>query len=167
MGLTFLNINRPNNKVGWKVLINVVEHSTIKNNKWEELTEEEKVKVRLKFGELEVEIECRQDQLKEVIDTFLSSLKEAGLPQSTPRRVIHGVRGEPQTCREVILELWSDGWFSSPRRLFEVDEEISRRGYHYNRSAIAHTLADLVREGFLTREGRKGGYRYLQKRPPG
>lgn len=129
---------------------------------------DERVHIRLKFGDLEVDVECRQEQLKDVIDTFLSSLREKGIPTipSTTAARVSYIGGEPKTCRDVILNLWRNGWFSVGRSLSEVDEEMSRMGYHYNRSAIAHSLADLVREGILAREGRKGSYRYLQKRPP-
>jgi hypothetical protein len=42
---------------------------------------------------------------------------------------------------------------------------MSRRGYHYDRTAVSHTLADLVREGTLFREGSMRNYRYIQKHP--
>ncbi|MCS7112690.1 MAG: hypothetical protein RMJ00_02205 [Nitrososphaerota archaeon] len=128
---------------------------------------DDRIHIRLKFGDLEVDVECRQEQLKDIIDTFLSSLREKGLPTISPTVSTSYTRGgEPKTCRDIILSLWRNGWFSTSRSLSEVDEEMSRMGYHYNRSAIAHSLADLVREGILSREGRKGSYRYLQKRPP-
>ncbi|MEM2739664.1 MAG: hypothetical protein QXQ29_02555 [Candidatus Bathyarchaeia archaeon] len=128
---------------------------------------DDRIHIRLKFGELEVDVECKQEQLKDIIDTFLSSLREKGLPAVSPSVGASYTRGgEPKTCRDIILSLWRNGWFSTGRSLSEVDEEMSRIGYHYNRSAIAHSLADLVREGILAREGRKGSYRYLQKRPP-
>lgn len=138
-----------------------------KNQAEDEYGKEDKIRIRLKFGDLEVDVECKQEQLKNIIDTFLSSLREKGLPAIPPTvRASHIGGGEPKTCRDVILSLWRNGWFSTGRNLSEVDEEMSRMGYHYNRSAIAHSLADLVREGILAREGRKGSYRYLQKRPP-
>jgi hypothetical protein len=42
---------------------------------------------------------------------------------------------------------------------------MGRRGYHFDRTAVAHALTDLVREGLLTRMGEARGYRYVQKRP--
>jgi len=138
-----------------------------KNQVKDEYGKEDRIRIHLKFGDLEVDVECKQDQLKDIIDTFLSSLREKGIPTlSSMTRISYTGGGEPKTCREVILNLWRSNWFSTGRSLSEVDEEMSRMGYHYNRSAIAHSLADLVREGILAREGRKGSYRYLQKRPP-
>jgi len=61
--------------------------------------------------------------------------------------------------------MWKEGWFATPKALSEVHEEMSRRGYHYDRTAVSHTLADLVREGSLFREGSMRTYRYVQKFP--
>ncbi|MEM3803099.1 MAG: hypothetical protein QXX17_01685 [Conexivisphaerales archaeon] len=62
--------------------------------------------------------------------------------------------------------MWKEGWFSQPRSLSEVDEELGRRGYHYDRTAVSHSLTDLVREQVLSREGAPRNYRYVQKKPP-
>jgi hypothetical protein len=70
-----------------------------------------------------------------------------------------------ETCRGLLVTLWREGWFGSPHSLSEVHEEMSRRGYHYDRTAVAHTLVDLVREGTLFREGSMRNYRYVQRRP--
>jgi hypothetical protein len=61
--------------------------------------------------------------------------------------------------------MWREGWFAQPKALSEVHEEMSRRGYHYDRTAVAHTLVDLVREGTLFRDGSMRNYRYVQKYP--
>jgi hypothetical protein len=47
-----------------------------------------------------------------------------------------------------------------------VHSEMARKGYHYDRTAVAHALIDLVRENVLTREGPPRRYQYAQKRPP-
>jgi len=70
-----------------------------------------------------------------------------------------------ETSRSVITAMWKEGWFASPKALSEVHEEMSRRGYHYDRTAVSHTLVDLVREGLLFRDGSMRNYRYIQKYP--
>jgi len=70
-----------------------------------------------------------------------------------------------ETCRGILLTIWKEGWFATPRMLSEVHEEMGRRGYHYDRSAVSHTLVDLVREGTLFRDGTMRNYRYVQKFP--
>ncbi|HEY9490805.1 MAG TPA: hypothetical protein VIP56_02380, partial [Nitrososphaeraceae archaeon] len=66
-----------------------------------------------------------------------------------------------------ILEtLWYEGYFGTDKLLGEVHEEISRRGYNYDRTAVSHSLTDMVRESILSRIGTMRNYRYIQKRPP-
>ncbi|HVB12672.1 MAG TPA: hypothetical protein VNE86_06025 [Nitrososphaerales archaeon] len=67
----------------------------------------------------------------------------------------------------MILELWEESWFNEARALSEVHEEIARRGYHYDRTAVSHSLTDLVRENVLFRQGNMRNYSYIQKRPAG
>ncbi len=131
------------------------------------MTEQEKppIKVKMKVGNVEFEIECREDQLKDSVEKILSTVTE-----HTKETVVLGERSLPttrtETCKGVIQGLWSEGWFATPRRLGEVHSEMARRGYHYDRTAVAHALVDLVKDGLLTREGKARRYRYAQKRPP-
>ena len=69
------------------------------------------------------------------------------------------------TCRGLLERMWKEGWFASEKTLGEVHEELARRGYHYDRTAVSHALVDLVREGTLFRDGTMRNYRYVQKRP--
>jgi hypothetical protein len=57
-------------------------------------------------------------------------------------------------------------WFIAEKSLAEVHEELSRRGYNYDRTAVSHSLTDFVRENILTRTGTMRSYRYVQKKPP-
>lgn len=131
-----------------------------------QLSESEKpstVTVRLKRGAWEIEITTQEARVQQAVESVLAGMasKEPILvqsqePMADQRRV--GSRG-------VILELWKEGWFNTSRALSEVHEEMSRRGYHYDRTAVSHTLVDLVREGSLAREGSIRNYRYVQKYP--
>lgn len=55
--------------------------------------------------------------------------------------------------------------FATPRGLNEVHNEMARKGYHYDRSAVAHALIDLVKENVLNRQGQARRYQYVQKKP--
>ena len=121
------------------------------------------VTVKMKRGAWEIEITAQEDRVQQAVESVLAGMasKEQVLvqpqePSQDLRRV--GSRG-------VIVELWKEGWFASSRSLAEVHEEMSRRGYHYDRTAVSHTLVDLVREGTLSREGSIRNYRYAQKYP--
>jgi len=129
------------------------------------------VHIKIKIGNVEAEISCQPDQLKTAVENFISALegKEiASTPRSPPLEFgpESAPRKKSETCKDLVKGFWSEGWFSTARDLSEVHTELSRRGYNYDRTAIAHTLVDLVREGLLTRQGMKGHYNYIQKKPP-
>ena len=68
-------------------------------------------------------------------------------------------------CKGVIQKLWEESWFNQSLNLSEVHNEKVHRGFHYDRTAVAHALIDLVKEGILTIERKPRRYQYTQKRP--
>jgi len=149
----------------------------------------EEVKIKLKHGEWEVEITCLESRVKQVVENVLSSLDAAKIVGPAVqgqfdelRREIDSLRSRPvqqfrdddqkaatkggMTCRGLLEGLWLEGYFGSERSLGEVHEELSRKGYNYDRTAVSHSLTDMVRENILTRTGTMRNYRYIQKRPP-
>lgn len=153
----------------------------------------EEVKIKLKHGEWEVEITCIESRVKQVVENVLSSLDTAKMVGPAVqgqldelRREIESLKsrsaaeanpstdGESQktvkggmTCRGLLDTLWQEGYFSAERALGGVHEELGRRGYNYDRTAVSHSLADMVRETILTRTGTMRNFRYIQKRPLG
>jgi hypothetical protein len=147
------------------------------------------VKVRLKHGEWEIEITCAESKVKQVVETVLSSLDSAKIVDPAIRaqmdelkREIEALKARPaeprpvaseqkpvkggMTCRGLLETLWLEGYFGEDRSLADVHEELSRRGYNYDRTAVSHSLTDMVRENIMTRNGTMRNYRYIQKRPP-
>jgi len=123
------------------------------------------IRVKMRIGEIEFEIECQEDQLQAAVDKILSTVTEKMKEtQLITERAAAPPRAE--TCKGVIQKLWEEGWFSAPKGLSEVHSEMARRGFHYDRTAVAHALIDLVKDGVLTREGKPRRYQYAQKRPP-
>jgi len=123
------------------------------------------IRVKMKIGEIEFEIECQEDQLQTTVDKILSTVTEK--MKETPLisdRTAALPRAE--TCKGIIQKLWEEGWFGEAKGLSEVHTELARRGFHYDRTAVAHALIDLVKDGVLTREGKPRRYQYAQKRPP-
>jgi hypothetical protein len=119
----------------------------------------------MKIGDIEFEIECQEDQLQSTVDRILTTvtqkLKEFPIiieRESQPPRA--------ETCKSIIQKLWQEAWFADPKGLSEVHSELAKRGFHYDRTAVAHALIDLVKDGILTREGKPRRYQYAQKRPP-
>jgi hypothetical protein len=155
---------------------------------------DEEVKIRLKHGEWEVEVVCIESRVKQVVESVLSSLDSTKMMGPEVQNQLDALRREidslktrpiaelmpegPQlqeqkvttksgiTCRGLLENLWFEGYFVSERSLGEVHEELSRRGYNYDRTAVSHSLTDMVRENILTRIGTMRNYRYIQKRPP-
>ena len=123
------------------------------------------IKVKMKVGNLEFEVEAQPEQLEEAMKRILSTVTEY-----SKQPVIVAETGGPSTradtCKGVIQRLWSEGWFANPRSLDDVYNRMAQMGYHYDRTAVAHSLVDLVKEGILGRDGRPRRYRYAQKRPP-
>jgi hypothetical protein len=152
----------------------------------------EEVKIRLKHGEWEVEVVCIESRVKQVVESVLSSLDttkmmgpEVQSQLDALRREIDSLKTRPiaelipegqqqqqqqkvttKTGITFLENLWVEGHFDSERSLGEVHEELSRRGYNYDRTAVSHSLTDMVRENILTRIGTMRNYRYIQKRPP-
>ncbi|MEM2103535.1 MAG: hypothetical protein QW717_01420 [Candidatus Bathyarchaeia archaeon] len=125
------------------------------------------INVKMKVGEIEFEIQCQEDQLQTAVDKILSTItqKLKEIQQST---IMEKTTSLPraETCKGVIQKIWEEGWFSTPKSLSEVHSEMAKRGFHYDRTAVAHALIDLVKDGVLTRDGKPRRYQYAQKRPP-
>jgi len=127
---------------------------------------ERTVRIKMKVGNIEFEIECREDQVQRIVQNVLSTVTEHVKKAAPPIGEVTYPAGRAETCREIVERLWKEGFFTEPRSLSEVHEEMTRIGYHYDRTAVAHVLLDLVRDGILTREGKPRRYVYVQKRPP-
>jgi hypothetical protein len=124
------------------------------------------ITVKLKRAGWEVEITCAEDQLQSAIESVLSTLEAKSQIPPPGAKDRSAQTSQKKTCRGLILDLWQESWFSESRSLSDVHEEIARRGYHYDRTAVSHSLTDLVRENVLTRSGDTRNYTYIQKRPP-
>ncbi len=123
------------------------------------------IQVKMKIGDIEFEIQCQEEQLQAAVDKILSTVtKRLEGTKLMTERVASPTRA--QTCKEVIRKLWEEGWFATRKNLGQVHGEMARRGFHYDRTAVAHALIDLVKEGILTRQGKLRRYMYTQKRPP-
>jgi len=156
---------------GRKGYINVVHEQDAQFNiqQGEKLTQNSTkppIRLKMRIGEIEIEIECQEDQLQSAVDRILSTITEKlkQAPIATTERQPPPPRAE--TCKGVIQKLWEEGWFATPKTLSEVHSEMAKRGYHYDRTAVAHALIDLVKDGILTRDGKPRRYQYAQKRPP-
>lgn len=151
--------------------------------------QDDDVKVRLKRGDWEIEITCDKDKVKGVVQDVLSGidistesnveiarkfeeiraeiaylkLRVIDIPEIQYARTSDSAMSTGATCRGLIGLLSKEGYFESEKTLGQVHEELSRRGYNYDRTAVSHALTDMVREGNLRRVGTMRNYRYLQR----
>lgn len=122
------------------------------------MNEENNVKVRMKVGDMELEIEGPPEKITQVISQIMGNV---GV--SAEKKDMGKVPGK--SCKEIIEDLWREGWFSQERKLADVYRELASRGYNFDKSAISHALSSLTKEGVLRRVGRERRYRYIQKYP--
>jgi hypothetical protein len=125
------------------------------------------VTVKLKRGSWEIEITSPPDRVQQAVESVIAGMASKEQVAITANESGEEERGEKrfETCRGLLQIMWKEGWFGSAKSLSEVHEEMARRGFHYDRTAVSHALVDLVREGTLFRDGTMRNYRYIQKRP--
>lgn len=125
------------------------------------------VTVKLKRGSWEIEITSPPDRVQQAVESVIAGMASKEQVAISSAEAATGEAGDKrfETCRGLILTMWKEGWFDSARSLSDVHEEMARRGFHYDRTAVSHALVDLVREGTLFRDGTMRNYRYVQKRP--
>lgn len=72
------------------------------------------------------------------------------------------------TPKEVIKDLYRQGFFREGKNLKEVRSKLGELGFHWDQSRIAHTLEfwSKGKQAFLTRSGKKGDFKYLERYPP-
>jgi len=118
---------------------------------------DEEVKVKVRYGDIEVEVSGPSEKIAEIIPQIVDKIR-GNIAEAE-------ISGRGKTCKELIEELWREGWFKEKRKLSDVYKELSKRGYYFDKSAISHALSSLVKEGILTRMGRERRYLYVQKIP--
>ncbi|HEY6404823.1 MAG TPA: hypothetical protein VIX38_01945 [Nitrososphaeraceae archaeon] len=152
------------------------------------------VTIRLKHRDWEIEVSCIETKIREVMKDVLTSIDDVSRVDPTLDIQINELKKEIDllkassnvtltsnmssgdihskrlqkggaTCRGLLEKLLLEGYFETEKLLGNVHAELSRRGYNYDRTAVSHSLKDMVRESILTRVGSLRNYRYLQKRP--
>ncbi len=121
------------------------------------MKEDDEIKVKMRYGDLELEVQGDPDKVYSLLSKIVGELggEHTHTPESKYKR----------SCKEVIEDLWREGWFEKDRKLSEVYLELSTRGYNFDKSAISHALAAMTREGKLKRLGKERKHRYIQKYP--
>jgi hypothetical protein len=116
------------------------------------------------------DLNTKIEELEERVNTLVNEVNstrntEKSLTNSAVLRT-RMTQKTGMTCRALLEDLWSEGYFGTEKHLGEVHLEMSRRGFNYDRTAVSHSLTDMVRENILARNGTMRNYQYIQKRPP-
>jgi hypothetical protein len=148
------------------------------------------IKIRVKSGESEAEVEGPISSIKEAIELIpevLAKLPSAG----QERRLVPSVRTEAgsettekhtgaaissaasasavpvvsiekgDSLSDVISKFFSDGWGRSPRKLMEVREALQSYGLNYPKQSVAVALLRLAKGSRIRRfKGESGEYVY-------
>jgi hypothetical protein len=72
------------------------------------------------------------------------------------------------TPKEVIKDLYRQGFFKEGKTLKETITRMGELGFHWDASRIAHELEywSKGKKAFLTRSGKRGDYKYFERYPP-
>jgi hypothetical protein len=70
--------------------------------------------------------------------------------------------------KDVINDLYRQGFFKEGKTLKEVITRTGELGFHWDVSRIAHELERFSKgkKAFLTRSGKRGDYKYFERYPP-
>jgi len=145
------------------------------------------IKIRVKSGESEAEIEAPLSSIREAIELIpdvLSKLPKAGAgvkpqPAGSPRETAAARIAEPapmsvqdaaasssipmvtvekgDSLSDVISKFFSDSWGRSPRKLMEVREALQSYGLNYPKQSVAVALLRLAKGSKLRRFKGEGG----------
>jgi hypothetical protein len=140
------------------------------------------VRVRVKVGANEVEIEGPRDSLKELIELVpamvegMASAKPSSIPptveqvqapatvqaQQAPLQDLPELRVEKgESLPSIMTKLFGSSWGRTPRRLLEVKGALESFGLVYPRQSVAVALLRLAQEGKLRRfKGPDGDFLY-------
>jgi len=138
------------------------------------------VKIKVKFGANEVEIESPLESIRDAIDVIPSIIKNIGssvkgteqtttelseqvnspeskIPQNVPEIKID--KGD--SLSDMIVKMFKDVWGKQSRRLSDVRQVLDSYGLSYPKQSVAVTLMRLAQNGKLRRfKGTDGEFVY-------
>jgi hypothetical protein len=137
------------------------------------------VRVRVKVGANEVEIEGPKDSIRELLD-LIPDLADRVAPPATPARPVAAASAPTQVSQQaplldlpelkvnkgeslpsIMTKLFGSQWGRTPRRLLDVKGALESYGMVYPRQSVAVALLRLAQEGKLRRfKGPDGDFLY-------
>ena len=138
------------------------------------------VKIKVKFGVNEVEIESPLDSIHDAVDTIPSIIRNLGTSVKASESVtaelnkqINGIETNLEvnmpeikiekgdSLSNMIVKMFKDSWGKQSRRLSDVREVLDTYGLSYPKQSVAVTLMRLTQNGKLRRfKGNDGEFIY-------
>ncbi len=128
------------------------------------------VKIKVKFGVNEVEIESPLQSIRDAVDVIPSIIRNIGNSVKATEQAMaelseHVNNLEPKTLQNVpeitidkgdslsdmIMKMFKDAWGKQPRRLADVRQVLDSYGLSYPKQSVAVTLMRLAQNGKLRR----------------
>ena len=149
--------------------------------------ENRNVKIRVKSGESEVEVEAPLTDIREAIELIpdvlaklpAASMESRAAPVTSPAQATAPQGSEPahaavhpssvpssvptvtvekgDSLSDVILKFFSDSWGRNPRKLMEVREALQSYGLNYPKQSVAVALLRLAKASRIRRFKGEGG----------
>ncbi|MBI5133188.1 MAG: hypothetical protein HZA83_00600 [Thaumarchaeota archaeon] len=137
------------------------------------------VKIKVKFGVNEVEIESPLDSIREAVDAIPSIIRNLGNvkaaePVASDTNVqVNGSETKPQidvpeikiekgdSLSDVVVKMFKESWGKQSKRLSDVRQVLDTYGLSYPKQSVAVTLMRLAQSGKLRRfKGNDGEFIY-------
>ncbi len=135
------------------------------------------LKVRLKIGDVEVEIQGTQKEVAEAfnnIDSYTEKFRKTFSPATSPTGKPRPLSDEeflqpteevpriakPKSKAEAVKQLLISGWAHSPRTIKEIVDALQVSGIFVQSTDISGTLTNLVRSGEVSRVKTERGWGY-------
>ena len=143
----------------------------------EERDEAAYLRVSVRLGDFEVEIEGTYENVKslmgEPLYAFIRGLQGVSeeLPEAPPTEEVTPptmeypppVRSQP-TLSGTLRSLMDTDWGRKPRTLSEIMTALETSGIYYSSGTVSRRLLDLVKQGNLRRLGTRGSFKYVAAR---
>jgi len=144
------------------------------------------LKIRVKFGEFEVELQGEVETIARAMDTLreifswipqqtpvssqsrppASTVPTQPPAAETPQPTLPNIKIEKEdSLADIILKMFSDPWGRTPRRLSEVRQALASYGLVHPKQSVAVALLRLSQAGKLRRFKEGGEYVYTASLP--
>lgn len=140
---------------------------------------ENRLTVRIKLGEFEVEVSGLREEVLSTLDSIseiVSKVSKAFTEAPIPTKIIAGAKApaqgltvevelpsikSPSGVTDAILKLLSTDWGRTPRTLKELLEAMEANAVYYSIGSISGTLTRLTKEGTVRRLKKDLEYAYV------